>query len=582
MQGRDGARPLNSSGAAVPPTGPAVAGPAADPPSPSGRLSAHDAPDEPDPRDQRDQPDAPDRPDVPGPRDGGRTPADSAPEHPTPSTPASGPSDADADVPEPTGPAGGSAAPGSPGPREGAPGGHESALSAARLNSAFRSAARSVWPGTEDRQDEAAPADPDPATAPDRPPGSPGLSSFGPLGAGAQANRQIWEPRRLHQVPRLRRPPRPAPSPEGTSQQSKPQNAGPQRTESAHTEPPRTEPPQAETPRTEPRRTEPRSSGGRPPHQDIPVRRLALPSGPVSPDDSRPPSQGPGGPAPEPGPRKRREARESNRARRHRPSAGPAYAASNSWDGTDRKADRVKVSDVMADARMRIWRRRLLIAIVAGLVFAFIFTWRAGLTAAVLAAIADVIYRSRTTASMPAGGAVRLSGAQKRTQRQLGRMERSGYRALHARPIPGSREQIDHFVVGPTGAYAIDSEAWDKNLPIRTKNGRQLYHGPFSKKDRLEHARWEAAQASERLTTELGHPVYVRPVLAVYGPGVPWNVATIREVDVFNGDRLRKYLRRNALLRDRPKLSKDEVEQIYAAAARVLPLNNADQHAPVG
>ncbi len=563
----------------MPPTGPAVAGPAADPPSPSDRLSAHKASDEPDPRDQRDQPDAPDRPDVPDPRDGVRTPADSAPEHPTSSTPASGPPDADADLPEPTGPAGGSGAHGSSDPRESAgdgyhesaANGYENALRAARLNSAFRSAARSVWPGTEDRQDEAAPAAsaPAPVPDPDRPPGQagpPGLSSFGPLGAGAQADRQIWEPRRLHQVPRLRRPPRPTQSPEGTSQQNKAP-----RTESARTEPPRTEPP----------RTEPRSPGGRPPHQDIPVRRLALPSGSGSSDDSGPPSQGPGGSAPERGPRKRREGQESNRARRHRPSAGPAYAASNAWDGTDRKADRIKVGDVMADARMRIWRRRLLIAIVAGLVFTFIFTWRAGLTAAVLAAIADVIYRSRTTASMPAGG-VRLSGAEKRTQRQLARMERSGYRALHSRPIPGSREQIDHFVVGPTGAYAIDSEAWDKNLPIRTRNGRQLWHGPFSKKDRLEHARWEASQASERLTAELGHTVYVRPVLAVYGPGVPWNVATIREVDVFNGDRLRKYLRRNALLRDRPKLSKDEVEQIYAAAARVLPLNNADQHAPVG
>ncbi|HEY2277076.1 MAG TPA: NERD domain-containing protein [Streptosporangiaceae bacterium] len=547
---------------------------------------------------------------MPGPRDGVRTPADSAPEHPTSSTPASGSSDADADFPEPTGPAGGSAAPGSSDPREHTPDGyresapnghesapgHESALSAARLNSAFRSAARSVWPGTEDRpdpgtedrQDEAAPAAA-PAPDPGRPPGQagpPGLSSFGPLGAGARANRQIWEPRRLHQVPRLRRPPRPTQSPEGSSQQNQAPPTEPPPTEPPRAEPPRAEPPRAESPRAEPPRaepprTDPRSSGGRPPHQDIPVRRLALPSGSGSSDDSAPPSQGPGGPAPEREPRKRREGRESNRARRHRPSAGPAYAASNAWDGTDRRADRIKVGDVMADVRMRIWRRRLLIAIVAGLVFAFIFTWRAGLTAAVLAAIADVIYRSRTTASMPAGG-VRLSGAEKRTQRQLARMERSGYRALHSRPIPGSREQIDHFVVGPTGAYAIDSEAWDKNLPIRTRNGRQLYHGPFSKKDRLEHARWEAAQASERLTAELGHTVYVRPVLAVYGPGVPWNVATIREVDVFNGDRLRKYLRRNALLRDRPKLSKDEVEQIYAAAARVLPLNNADQRAPVG
>ena len=216
-------------------------------------------------------------------------------------------------------------------------------------------------------------------------------------------------------------------------------------------------------------------------------------------------------------------------------------------------ADRLHLGDLMADSRMRIWKRRLLVAIVAGLVFTFIFTWRAGLTAAVLAAIADAIYRSRTTASMPPG--VRLTGAQKRTQRQLARMERSGYRALHSRPIPGSREFIDHFVVGPTGAYAIDSEAWDKRLPIRTRNARQLYHGPFTKKDRLEHARWEAQQASDRLTSELRTAVYVRPVLAIYGPKVPWHVATIREVDVFDGDRLRKYLRRNAALGDRPKLS---------------------------
>jgi hypothetical protein len=421
----------------------------------------------------------------------------------------------------------------------------DGATRAARLNAAFRSATRNVWPGTEDRQSEDQPAE----AAPDpEPPSEPGLTSFGPLGAGAQANRQIWEPRRLHQVPHLRRPQKtPAPPP--------PQASAPP--------PPPSAPPQPDAP---PRR------------QDIPINRPALPAGP---DGSSSGPDQPDGAGPQaPGGRKRREKRESGRAARHRPTTGPSYAASSDYDGTDRKADRVKAGDLMADNRMRIWRRRLLIAIVAGLVFTFIFTWRAGVTAAVLAAIADVIYRSRTTASMPPG--IRLTGAQRRTQRQLARMERSGYRSLHSRPIPGSKEQIDHFVVGPTGAYAIDSEAWDKKLPIRTRNARQLWHGPFSKKDRLEHARWEAGQASERLTAQLGHEVYVRPVLAVYGPKVPWNVATIRDVDVFNGDRLKKYLRRNTLLKDRPKLSKDEVEQIYAAAARVLPVNNADQHAPVG
>ena len=38
--------------------------------------------------------------------------------------------------------------------------------------------------------------------------------------------------------------------------------------------------------------------------------------------------------------------------------------------------------------------------------------------------------------------------------------------------------------------------------------------------------------------------VVVRPALAIYGPHIPWDIAVIRDVDVFNGDRLRKYLKR--------------------------------------
>jgi len=349
--GRDGARPPHSSDAAGPPADPAVQGPAADPPSPSGRLGAHEASDEPDPRDLPDRPGArhrpSGRPEVPGPRDGARAPADSAPEQPTSSPPASGSSssgstDADDESPRPT----------------------------------VWAAARNFWPGTEDRQDEPDP----PADEPDPDPEQGTYTFGGPLGAGPESNRQIWEPRRLHQVPRLRRAPRPTPSPEGTSQQG----TSPQGTSQ------RDAAPQGPAPEPPSRPSRP----GRPPHQDIPVRRLALPSGST-----------------ETPPRKRRDSRESNRAKRHRPTAGPAYAAASDYDGTARRAERSKVGDLMADNRMRIWRRRLLIAIAAGLVFSFIFTWRAGLTAAVLAAIADVIYRSRTTASMPAGG-VRLTGAQ--------------------------------------------------------------------------------------------------------------------------------------------------------------------------
>jgi hypothetical protein len=460
----------------------------------------------------------------------------------------------------------------------------QSAIRAAAENTAFRAASsRSVWPGTEDRRAELAPGSPRPS------PGGPGVSSFGPLGAGlppdagqaghsGRPDEQIWEPRRLYQQPLLK--PRRRGDPASPSRRSQPQRAQqtpeqqgppqgtvPRNVRSGETAVPKPESPEPESPEPEspePESTEPESTvqqGAAQQHRDIPVRRFAITAGSDPARGSGPYSAGSHGPSGPGGP-------DSG------PDSGPGSV------GTERMADRLHVGDLMADSRMRIWKRRLLVAIVAGLVFTFIFTWRAGLTAAVLAAIADAIYRSRTTASMPPG--VRLTGAQKRTQRQLARMERSGYRALHSRPIPGSREFIDHFVVGPTGAYAIDSESWDKRLPIRTRNARQLYHGPFTKKDRLEHARWEAQQASDQLTSELRTTVYVRPVLAVYGPRVPWIVATIREVDVFSGDRLRKYLRRNAALGDRPKLNAGEIEQIYAAAARVLPLNNAAQRTPVG
>lgn len=222
------------------------------------------------------------------------------------------------------------------------------------------------------------------------------------------------------------------------------------------------------------------------------------------------------------------------------------------------------------DSRMRIWRRRALITALAGVVFSIIFTWRLGLTIAVIVAIADTVYRSRTMASIPPG--IKLSRAQRRTQRQLTRLERAGYRSLHSRRIPSSEDSIDHLVVGPSGMYAIDSEKWDRRLPIRTRNARQLWHGPHSKKDRLEHAHWEAKQAGELISVAVGTLVTVRPAMAVYGPKVPWEIATIRDVDVFRGSRLRRYFRKRSRASTLPPLAEEEVERIHRAAMVALPL----------
>jgi hypothetical protein len=223
------------------------------------------------------------------------------------------------------------------------------------------------------------------------------------------------------------------------------------------------------------------------------------------------------------------------------------------------------VAHLSADPRMRAWQRRVIVAVIAGLLFGFLLhNWRWGLTFAVLAAIADTIIRSRTVFKGPAG--VRLTKAQKRTARQLSSLQRKGYRAMHILPIPDSEEQIDHLVIGPAGVFAIDSEDWDKRMPVRTSNHRQLWHGPTSMKDRLEHAHWEADQAAAMLSAALGSPVTVRAAMAVYGPKIPWDVAEIRDVDVFSGERLRIYLRRRARRRDNHPLSASEIEAVDKAA----------------
>jgi hypothetical protein len=244
---------------------------------------------------------------------------------------------------------------------------------------------------------------------------------------------------------------------------------------------------------------------------------------------------------------------------------------------------RVGIRDLPPDVQLRFWRTRAIIMIVVGLLFGILTkSWVIGLTLAILAGIIDTLYRSRTAADHVNGAS--QGGAQRRTRWQLRRMRRAGYFALDARPIPGSREYIDHLVVGPTGVYAIDSEKWDAKVPVRTLNGKRLYRGPESQKDRLEHAVWEAGKASEILSAALGTDIAVRPALAIYGPRIPWDVATIRGVDVFTGKTLRKYLRRRGRQRDGvAKLTREEVRTIYETAARMLPdVAPARTAAPVG
>ncbi|WP_090942164.1 nuclease-related domain-containing protein [Nonomuraea jiangxiensis] len=227
--------------------------------------------------------------------------------------------------------------------------------------------------------------------------------------------------------------------------------------------------------------------------------------------------------------------------------------------------ERASVRSLLQQPRFRRLRNRLIVGVAVGLVVGFLaHDWRVGVTAGVIAAILEAVYRARSNSSVPAWR--RTSVAERRTEAQLRKLERNGYRTLHARAIPDSEAQIDHLVVGPTGIYAVDSEKWDKRLPVRVQMGKKLFHGPFDMKARLTEAKWEASQASELITKAFGREVSVVPSLAIYGPPVPWKVMTIRGVDVYQGDRARRWITK----RERA-LTDTEIDRIFDIAGQVLP-----------
>lgn len=230
------------------------------------------------------------------------------------------------------------------------------------------------------------------------------------------------------------------------------------------------------------------------------------------------------------------------------------------------------MSALSADPRVPIWIRRAIVALLVGVVVTIFLNWRWGLTAAAVVAIIDTVYQSKAMSPIPAD--VRATSAQRRTRHRLGLLRTAGYVALHNRAIPGSDSVIDHLLVGPAGVFAIDSERWDRRLPVRTTGATGsgvLYHGPFSQSPRLAHARWEASRAAELISARMGEEVAVSPVMVIYGPTIPWGVVTLRGVAVFGGRRIRKYFRaRNRATRGE-HLAQEEIELICQTAEQALP-----------
>jgi hypothetical protein len=219
---------------------------------------------------------------------------------------------------------------------------------------------------------------------------------------------------------------------------------------------------------------------------------------------------------------------------------------------------------------VRKWAKRGILALVVGVLLALVFDLRVGVTVAIILVILDTVRTARLGSSVEAWQ--KPSAVERRTERQLRALEKKhGWHVLHARAVPKDEEgfsdgKIDHFVIGPTGIYAIDSVSWDKRLPVRALSHKRLYHGPKDMNDQLDQARWESDQASKLISAQLGYKVPVQPSVAIYGPAISWKVLRVRDVDVYSGGRARTYLRR------RPKiLNSTDIERITKVARQALP-----------
>jgi Nuclease-related domain len=120
---------------------------------------------------------------------------------------------------------------------------------------------------------------------------------------------------------------------------------------------------------------------------------------------------------------------------------------------------------------------------------------------------------------------------------------------LHDLALQGSRANIDHLVIGPTGVWVVDTKAYRARLEVRW---RKVLVGsvPLS----AAAVRWEA----ERVSGVLG--VEVRPIVAVHGNGLPRRGRRCSGIKVVPAARLVSRLGRGRRLW--PSLTASRVEEL--------------------
>lgn len=152
---------------------------------------------------------------------------------------------------------------------------------------------------------------------------------------------------------------------------------------------------------------------------------------------------------------------------------------------------------------------------------------------------------------------LRGSAGEAATARLLAGLPGSRWAVMHDLEVPGSRANIDHLVIGPTGVWVIDTKTRrgqpSRGLRTLRVGGRPLDTAPVA---------FEAQVVSDRLR------VRARPLVAVHGLDLPRRGVTSRGVRVVAAARLVRLVRRPGLLRWPwwNRLGRHEVERLTRLA----------------
>lgn len=185
-----------------------------------------------------------------------------------------------------------------------------------------------------------------------------------------------------------------------------------------------------------------------------------------------------------------------------------------------------------------------------------------------LAMVAWAVSSATGTASSRMG-----EQAERWTAEQLRTLERRGWRSVDQ--VPLDRGDVDHVAVGPAGAFAIETK-WRARWKV----------GPGSD-DCLGGFADAASRRARRMgsilrSTQVGVPLAVRPVLALWGPVDGTLPATVRGVPVVHGPALATWLAGQPP--DGDPVGDDEVTAVLAGlGAYVAMRDDFDERvAPVG